>query len=356
MAFSAGWSPASSARWSAGSCSGALRIPTGRPASTSRPIIAAIVGAIIVVYVWNMVTKRGGRAPSDPIRTATRAIARYRKVPGDLGVPSPGTIGAVPDQPYETLLHQADGGVATLTLNRPDALNALNARDAARAARRPQGCRPRRRHPRRRDHRRRTRLLRRRRPARRFRRARLPPRPDRRVQPADRGDPRRSEARGRVGERRGRRRRREPGARRRPRDRLGGRALRAGLQSHRARARLRPGADAGPGARSPSGLRDPRSASASWAPPRRTGRAWSPPSCRRTAGRPSRGLRRAARIGPDAARSGSPSGSLNAAEDATLADAWPPRRRCRTLPAGREITPRAWRRSREKREPVFSGR
>ena len=33
----------------------------------------------------------------------------------------------MPDHPYETLLHQADAGVATITLNRPDALNALNA-------------------------------------------------------------------------------------------------------------------------------------------------------------------------------------------------------------------------------------
>ena len=33
----------------------------------------------------------------------------------------------MPDQPYETLLVEVDAGVATITLNRPDALNALNA-------------------------------------------------------------------------------------------------------------------------------------------------------------------------------------------------------------------------------------
>ena len=33
----------------------------------------------------------------------------------------------MPDHAYETLLYQADAGVATITLNRPDALNALNA-------------------------------------------------------------------------------------------------------------------------------------------------------------------------------------------------------------------------------------
>ena len=33
----------------------------------------------------------------------------------------------MPDHPYETLLYRAEAGVATITLNRPDALNALNA-------------------------------------------------------------------------------------------------------------------------------------------------------------------------------------------------------------------------------------
>ena len=33
----------------------------------------------------------------------------------------------MPDHSYKTLLYQADAGVATITLNRPDALNALNA-------------------------------------------------------------------------------------------------------------------------------------------------------------------------------------------------------------------------------------
>ena len=32
----------------------------------------------------------------------------------------------MPDQPYETLIHEQDGAVAVLTLNRPEALNALN--------------------------------------------------------------------------------------------------------------------------------------------------------------------------------------------------------------------------------------
>ena len=33
----------------------------------------------------------------------------------------------MPAPEYETLLHQADAGVVTITLNRPEALNALNA-------------------------------------------------------------------------------------------------------------------------------------------------------------------------------------------------------------------------------------
>jgi 2-(1,2-epoxy-1,2-dihydrophenyl)acetyl-CoA isomerase len=38
-----------------------------------------------------------------------------------------GTIERVPDPSYETVLVEADAGVVTITLNRPDALNALNA-------------------------------------------------------------------------------------------------------------------------------------------------------------------------------------------------------------------------------------
>lgn len=41
--------------------------------------------------------------------------------------PPAATIGRVPDQPSETLLEETDAGVTTLTLNRPEALNALNA-------------------------------------------------------------------------------------------------------------------------------------------------------------------------------------------------------------------------------------
>ena len=34
----------------------------------------------------------------------------------------------MPDQAYETLLTETDASVVTITLNRPDALNALNSR------------------------------------------------------------------------------------------------------------------------------------------------------------------------------------------------------------------------------------
>ena len=75
--------------------------------------------------------------------------------------------------------------------------------------------------------------------------ARVPPRPRRRVQPADRGDPAPAEAGDRSGQRRRRRSRHEPGPGGGPRGRQRGGALRARLRPDRPGAGLRADANAG---------------------------------------------------------------------------------------------------------------
>ena len=88
-------------------------------------LVAAIVGASSSSSCGTWSPSGAVRAPSEPSFRQTDSPGT-EKVPG-VFVSSRRYNRAVPDPAYETLLSEADAGVLTVTLNRPEALNALNA-------------------------------------------------------------------------------------------------------------------------------------------------------------------------------------------------------------------------------------